>query len=161
MICYTKVLETHLTICVPWMDETKVGKGVFTKDHFITRACDELGHELVMSWLRSNPSSLFNPLQYMTGNIKQRVWHWIGLIHSSIVQHQIPRDQSRSKLLNQRQAYSKWWASRPRALPCCCWKGRSPPTPDTICGRRDKKMPPEIEETSLSRSWNWIWQDNY
>ena len=49
MICYNKVLETQLTICVPCMDETKVGKGFFTKDHFIIRACDELGHELVMS----------------------------------------------------------------------------------------------------------------
>ena len=49
MICYNKVLETQLTICVPCMDETKVGKGFFTKDHFITRAWNELGHELVMS----------------------------------------------------------------------------------------------------------------
>ena len=123
-----------------------------------TSSQEHEGKSKVMSWLRSSPSSLFSPLQSITRNIKQRVWYWIGLIHSSIVQHQIPRDKSRSKLRNQRQADSKWRACRQRVLPYCCWKGRSPPTPGTTCGRRDKKMPPEIEENQ-SQQGAWTRND--
>ena len=123
-----------------------------------TSSQEHEGKSKVMSWLMSSPSSLFSPLQSITRNIKQRVWYWIGLIQSSIVQHQIPRDKSRSKLRNQRQADSKWRAFRQRVLPYCCWKGRSPQTPGTTCGRRDKKTPPEIEENQ-SQQGAWTRND--
>ena len=90
-----------------------------------TSSQEHEGKSKVMSWLRSSPSPLFSPLQSVP--IKQRVWHWIGLIHSSIVQHQIPRDNSRSKLRNQRQADSKWRACRPRVFPAAVGKKPSHP----------------------------------
>ena len=119
-----------------------------------TSSQEHEGKSKVMSWLRSRPSSLFSPLQSITRNIEQSV----ALIHSSIVQHQIPRDKSRSKLKNQRQADSKWRACRQRVLPYCCCKGRSPPTPGTTCGRRDEKMPPEREENQ-SQQGAWTRND--
>ena len=138
MICYTKVLETHLTICVPCMDETKVGKGFFTKDHFITRACDELGHELaeVLPIISLQPFTVYNQ-QHLTESVALNWPH--SFLHSAASDTQRPEQ---SKLLNQRQADSKWRACRPRTLPHCCWEVRNPPTPDTIWGKRDKKMSP-------------------
>ena len=46
MTCYTRVLETHLTICVPCMDETKLVKASLPKP------TSSQGHvmSLVMSW---------------------------------------------------------------------------------------------------------------
>ena len=72
MIFYNKVLETHLTICVPCMDETKVGKGFFTKDHFITRACDELGHEQaeVQPIISLQPFTVYNQ-QHLTESMAE------------------------------------------------------------------------------------------
>ena len=137
MICYTKVLETHFTICVPCMDETKVGKGFFTKDHFITRACDELGHELaeVQIIISLQPFTVYNQ-QHLTESVALNWPH--SFLHSAASDTQSPEQ---SKLLNQRQADSKWRACRPRTLPPC-WGVRNPPTPDTISGGRDKKMSP-------------------
>ena len=121
------------------------------------------GHRMSLimswSWVDWDPTHHLSSTLYsiLLATSKQRVWHWVGLLHSSIVQHQIPRDQSRSMLLNQRQADSKWRARRQRAFPCCCWKGRSPLIPDTICGRRDEKMPPEIEESqSQQGAWTGV-----
>ena len=88
-----------------------------------TSSQEHEGKSKVMSWLRSHPSSLFSPLQSITRNIEQSV----ALIHSSIVQHQIPRDKSRSKLRNQRQADSKWRACRQRVFLAAVGKKPSHP----------------------------------
>ena len=140
MNCYTKVLETHLTICVPCTDGTKVGKGFFTKNHFFTRTCGELGHELaeVQTIISLQPFTNYNQ-QHLTENVALNWPH--SFLHSAASDTQRPEQ---SKLLNQRQADSKWRACRPRALPCCCWKGRSPPTPDTLWEERQ-------EDASLNR----------
>ena len=108
MICYNKVLETHLTICVPCMDETKVGKGFFTKDHFIIRACDELGHELaeVQPIISLQPFTVYNQ-QHLTERVAPNWPH--SFLHSAASDTQRPEQ---SKLLNQRQVASKWRACR-------------------------------------------------
>ena len=72
MICYNKVLETHLTICVPCMAGTKICKGFCTKDHFITRAWNELGHELaeVQPIISLQPFTVYNQ-QHLTESMAE------------------------------------------------------------------------------------------
>ena len=89
----------------------------------------------------SSPSSLFSPLWSITSNIKQKVWLWIGLIHSSIVQHQIPRDQKRSKLLNQRKEILSGEQANQGPLPTAVGNEEALP-PQTPSLGREKKMPP-------------------
>ena len=137
------------------MDGTKVSKDSFTKDHFITRAWrKEKVHELaeVQPIISVQPFTVYNQ-KHQTKSVALNWPH--SFLRSATSD---TRDKSRSKLLNQRQADSKWRACRQRVLPCCCWKGRSPPTPDTICGRRDKKTPPEMEENQPQQG---AWQDSY
>ena len=78
--CYTKVLETPSpSAFLAWIGQRLV-KTPLPKT---TSSQEHEGKTKVRSWLRSSPSSLFSPLQSITRNIEQRVWHWIGLIHSA------------------------------------------------------------------------------
>ena len=54
------------------MDETNVGKGFFTKDHFITRACDELGREQaeVQPIISLQPFTVYNQ-QHLTESMAE------------------------------------------------------------------------------------------
>ena len=78
------------------MDETKVGKGFFTKDHFITRACDELGHELadVHIIISLQPFTVYNQ-QHLTESMALSWPH--SFLHSAASDTQRPEQIKATK----------------------------------------------------------------